>query len=92
MNTDPSEAEERFRRIAEATDALGPSPDFTARVMAAVGTRPEPDLSTWIAKLGRLYVPVAAVLMGALAFWAIESKSDYEEAVIVASYDMEQLW
>lgn len=92
MTSDLGQMEIRLERLTKATEGVVPSPGFGARVMEAVGAQPRGNVTTWIARLGRFTIPAAAMVATALAVWAIESNGEYEDAVMVASYDLEQDW
>jgi hypothetical protein len=83
--TDPEDIGTRLARLTGATDALGPSPGFTSRVMDAVQREPI-GLSFGLLGWAPRIVPVALFAAVAALLWAARAEKTMNEAMAV-SYD-----
>jgi hypothetical protein len=75
----------RLSRLTGATDALRPSPGFTARVMSAVHREPA-GLSFGLLRWAPRIVPVALLAAVFALLWAARAEKTMNEAMAV-SYD-----
>ena len=79
--TDQNEIEQRFSRLAQATDALRPSAGFSARVMFAIQGEVPPSFleTTWFS--ARRLLPIAAIAAAVSLVWAVQVDSSVDDAL-----------
>ena len=89
--TDQEDIEQRLLRLSGETNALRPSPGFSARVMAAIERERAPSFleSTWFS--ARRMLPVAAIAAAMAVVWAVQVDGavDDELATSYASVSLE---
>lgn len=85
MSPREEDVDARLARLSRETDALGPTPGFNARVMAAI-EREEPagHLDALWASSRRL-LPIAAFAAAIAVGWAVQNRAAVDDA-LAASY------
>ena len=89
--SEQEEIELRLARLTAATDSLGPSAGFSARVMLAIEHEAAPSFleATWFS--ARRLLPVAAIAAAMAVVWAVQVDGtvDDELATSYASAELE---
>lgn len=82
--------DEKLARLANATRAVGPSADFSARVMQRIGGEQLGILYALRVPARRL-LPLGVLAAAAAMFWAVSVDSQVNDA-LASSDDMELVW
>ena len=81
------ELERRLSRLGRETEAIRPSPGFSARVMDALSG--EPSWFSVVAGSSRRFLPAALALAVALVVWAVRSEASVDDALAASDETVE---
>jgi hypothetical protein len=86
-----TDLDDRLAALGIATEALGPRPGFSRRVMEAVWREPA-SFPNQVVRLARRIVPVAATIFAIAAGWAVRMNDAADEAMAASYGAVEEEW
>jgi hypothetical protein len=83
MSPREEDVEARLARLSRETEALGPSPGFNARVMAAIDREEPAGFVDALWASSRRLLPIAALAAAVAVVWAVQSHGTADDALAI---------
>ena len=83
MSPREEDVEARLARLSRETEALGPSPGFNARVMAAIDREEPAGFIDALWASSRRLLPIAALAAAVAVVWAVQSSGTVDDALAI---------
>jgi hypothetical protein len=84
MSPREEDLEARLARLARETEALGPKPGFSAKVMAAIDREEPGGFVDALWASSRRLLPIAALAAAVAVVWAVENRGTFDDALAVS--------